>query len=233
MAGRAEAGLTGVTVGISRLHHPVLTLGPGRRIGIWFQGCSIRCPGCMARDTWDAAATYDQVPLGQVTSWVERTVDAADTAGEPVEGVTISGGEPFDQPEALTALTGWLRSHLDPGRVDVLVYSGYRHQALANAHRELLTSGDIDVLVTEPYRQEAGPGLRWRGSANQRMIPLTELGERRYAEHVDAVAETHLQVDVQPDGLRIIGVPQPGDLVRFERSLAAQGVTLEDCTWTT
>ncbi|HAU1321526.1 TPA: radical SAM protein, partial [Legionella pneumophila] len=38
---------------ISRVHFPVTTLGPGHRIGIWFQGCSIRCPGCISTDTWN------------------------------------------------------------------------------------------------------------------------------------------------------------------------------------
>ena len=40
------------SVSISRLHFPVTTLGPGHRIGIWFQGCSIRCEGCLSMDTW-------------------------------------------------------------------------------------------------------------------------------------------------------------------------------------
>ena len=43
---------TGTPISLSRLHFPVTTLGPGRRIGIWFQGCSIRCPGCISADTW-------------------------------------------------------------------------------------------------------------------------------------------------------------------------------------
>lgn len=41
---------------LSRLHFPVTTLGPGRRIGVWFQGCSIRCAGCISRDTWETGA---------------------------------------------------------------------------------------------------------------------------------------------------------------------------------
>ena len=40
------------TIAISRIHYPVTTLGPGKRIGIWMQGCSIRCPGCISADTW-------------------------------------------------------------------------------------------------------------------------------------------------------------------------------------
>lgn len=42
-----------MNLALSRMHFPVTTLGPGDRIGIWFQGCSIRCTGCISKDTWD------------------------------------------------------------------------------------------------------------------------------------------------------------------------------------
>jgi anaerobic ribonucleoside-triphosphate reductase activating protein len=44
-------------IGLNRVHFPVTALGPGRRIGIWLQGCLIRCPGCMSLDTWAPAGT--------------------------------------------------------------------------------------------------------------------------------------------------------------------------------
>ena len=37
---------------LNKAHFPVTALGPGRRIGIWVQGCSIQCPGCVSLDTW-------------------------------------------------------------------------------------------------------------------------------------------------------------------------------------
>ncbi|WP_461325238.1 4Fe-4S cluster-binding domain-containing protein [Bradyrhizobium diazoefficiens] len=49
-----------IRISVSRIHFPVTTLGPGRRLGIWFQGCSIRCPGCISMDTWmEGAGKYD------------------------------------------------------------------------------------------------------------------------------------------------------------------------------
>lgn len=211
------------TVGIARLHHPVVTLGPGRRAGIWFQGCSIHCAGCMARDTWDSAGPDARVPLAQVTGWVVGL-----PAGE-VEGVTISGGEPFDQPEALAALATWLRGHLDPD-ADILVYSGYPLATLEADHADVLAT--VDAVVAEPFRQQAGGvPLRWRGSSNQRLVPLTDLGRSRYAEHLDALADAGLQFDLDGDQLRFIGVPRPGDLDRIEAGLVERGVTLSGRTW--
>ena len=41
-------------IAINKAHFPVTVLGPGRRIGIWLQGCSIHCKGCVSQDTWAA-----------------------------------------------------------------------------------------------------------------------------------------------------------------------------------
>lgn len=45
-------------IAINKIHFPVSTLGFGQRLGIWFQGCSIRCPGCISRDTWEGGESY-------------------------------------------------------------------------------------------------------------------------------------------------------------------------------
>jgi len=203
---KRDADVDTVRVGISRVHHPVWALGPGRRVGIWFQGCSIHCAGCMSRDTWDPAPPDD------------------------VDGITISGGEPFDQPAALAGLTRWLRERFDPDRIDVLVYSGYAHADLVAQHPGIVA--ELDVLITEPFRaQAAGTQLRWRGSPNQRLVALSDLGRRRYAEHLDAPADTGLQIDVHDGAVRLIGVPRPGDLVRIEQGLARRGIALDECSW--
>src|SRR4051794_30769668 len=100
-------------IALSRIHFPLTTLGPGRRIGIWLQGCSIRCPGCISLDTWAkgrGATTVDAV-LDSVRPWLA----AAD-------GITVSGGEPFDQEAALEALLHGLRARTS---ADILVFSGY------------------------------------------------------------------------------------------------------------
>jgi anaerobic ribonucleoside-triphosphate reductase activating protein len=220
-----------VRVGISRLRHPVRTLGPGSRIGIWFQGCSIHCAGCMSRDTWAPAEPGERVPLTAVTDWV------AAIPVDQVDGVTISGGEPFDQPEALGALVQSLRAMFplvspDAVRaVDLLVYSGYGYSQLAAEHAEIVAG--VDALITEPYRQhEEGTQLRWRGSPNQRLVMVSELGRRRFAEHERAPADTGLEIDADGGTVRLIGVPRPGDLARIEQGLRRRGIALDDRSWT-
>ena len=89
------------SIALSRIHFPVTTLGPGRRIGIWFQGCSIHCPGCISMDTW--APSRGITTIDEVVSAIAQWIPTAD-------GITISGGEPFDQPIALLELLRGLRS---------------------------------------------------------------------------------------------------------------------------
>jgi anaerobic ribonucleoside-triphosphate reductase activating protein len=88
--------------------------------------------------------------------------------------VTILGGEPFAQLDALLALVLALRSR---GCRHILCYSGYTHEALERQARQLpsigAVLGEIDMLIDGPYvaalANGAGP---WTGSANQRVLTL-------------------------------------------------------------
>ena len=64
---------------------------------MWFQGCSIRCRGCVSRDTWEFRGDA-WVEVDRLVAWI-HSLDR-----DRLDGVTVSGGEPFDQPDALAAL---------------------------------------------------------------------------------------------------------------------------------
>ena len=119
-----------VTIALNKMHFPVTTLGPGRRVAIWFQGCRVRCAGCLSRDTWDVTdahlTTVDHVAEA-LTPWLEEA-----------DGVTFSGGEPFDQPQALAALIGAVRRVSRP--IDLLAYSGYGWDRLHRCHGAVTAS---------------------------------------------------------------------------------------------
>jgi anaerobic ribonucleoside-triphosphate reductase activating protein len=218
------------TILLSRTHYPVTTLGPGLRAGIWTQGCTLACPGCLARDTW-AADPGRATDVTTVLGWV------ASLTG-PVEGVTISGGEPFEQPAALEALLRSLhawRAAAASGRggaIDILVYSGFSLSRLSRTAgtRRLLEL--CDAVVAGPYVDRLNTGLRWRGSANQRIVPFTELGHARYST-VDQRPRRgpDLQVAVDRDRIWYIGIPRRGDLSRLNERLAAAGVTRMESSW--
>lgn len=205
---------------VSRMHAPVSVLGPGQRVGLWVQGCSIGCKGCVSQDTWAAdggAAWHLDRLLERIGAW--RT--------EGCTGLTISGGEPFDQPEALAALATEIRARW--ADFDVLAYSGYGLRWLQRHRATALST--VDAVLTGPFIAAQETDLVWRGSANQVLTPLTALGETRFASHVGRRrTQPDLQVAVD-DGVWMIGVPGRGDLARVEDRLAKSGITLLETSW--
>jgi anaerobic ribonucleoside-triphosphate reductase activating protein len=232
---------------LAKAHYPVTTLGPGVRAGIWTQGCTLRCPGCLSRDTWEPDPGTE-VPVEAVLGWL------ASLPG-PVEGVTISGGEPFQQPAALLALVRGIRRWRDETGhetipVDILVYSGYVYSRLSRSPeaREILEG--CDAIVAGPYIDRLNPkwrhassgSLLWKGSANQRLVPLSPLGEARYGalsragavdEKQDAGPRVQVSVDEGPEGRRVyyIGIPRRGDMERLESTLERAGVRAGEVSW--
>jgi anaerobic ribonucleoside-triphosphate reductase activating protein len=201
-------------VSLSRIHFPVTTLGPGRRVGLWLQGCSIRCSGCISVDTWEASAGVD------LTSVISRMSRLAATA----DGLTVSGGEPFDQPDALAALLAAWRAISE---TSILVFTGYERDQVA--HWLIRHPGLIDALMTGPFRSDLPQTRALRGSDNQRLHLLTELGEG-FAGFERAAQAEDLRLDAMFDDhgqLWMAGIPARGDLSRLRRILAGQGHHIE------
>jgi len=243
--GRADGRGNGRTLLLAKAHYPVTTLGPGIRAGIWTQGCTLHCPGCLSRDTWDADPAK-AVPVEAVLGWL-RSLPG------PVDGVTISGGEPFQQPAALAALLKGIHAWRDARdhetmAVDILVYSGYVYSRLARTGetREILDM--CDAVITGPYvdrlnpegRHTADGSLLWRGSANQRVVALSPLGRERYGALADMRRteqargpRVQVSVDEGPEGRRVyyIGIPRRGDMDHLTSRLDRAGVRSGDVSW--
>lgn len=166
--------------------------GPGERACIWVQGCPIHCPGCAVPSTWPADGGYSVNPEGLA----QRIL-----AGPPVEGVTLVGGEPFEQAAVLAALGKILRRR----GLSVVTFTGYTLEQLL-AHP---SSGQVellevtDLLVDGPYRQDLADLSRpWVGSSNQRHHFLTD----RY-RHLEPALESipnRLELRLQPNGAVLI-----------------------------
>lgn len=214
----------------------VETLGPGQRLVIWTQGCTLACPGCVSRDTWsDDAGTLSGVGdlVLRADALVQRSGDRS------IDGITISGGEPFQQGSALGALAGALRAWADSRNAasgakpaDLLVYSGYRHETLQQSHPEVLA--EFDALIDGRFNVGAPTLEPLRGSANQRLIALSDLGRERFAPMIDQTGHgaPSIQVHVSEDRqVHFVGIPRRGDLDRVRRQAARRGVTLEGVSW--
>jgi anaerobic ribonucleoside-triphosphate reductase activating protein len=210
---------------LNKAHYPVSVLGYGRRIGIWFQGCTIQCKDCVSRDTWaqDEGAV---MPVVDLLDWCRQKAAAG------VDGVTFSGGEPFDQPQALNALVDGLdRWRKRAGlTLDLLCYSGYPLKTLTAKHAALLHK--LDAVIPEPYVENLPQGGMWRGSANQPLVPLSPLGKTRYGECADVPADAKsMQIAVEDGRIWMIGIPARGDMAALENLCAARGLRLEQVSW--
>jgi anaerobic ribonucleoside-triphosphate reductase activating protein len=213
-------------IAINKAHYPVTVLGPGNRVGIWLQGCSIRCPSCVSQDTWghDRAREMD---VDALLAWCRRV------APEAPEGITISGGEPFDQPKALVALLkGLHRWRKATGReFDILCYSGYPLNTLQRKHDTILAL--LDAIIPEPYVDGLPLAHVWRGSANQPLVALSALGEARYNPHLEAAAAEGKRMQVAVDGQRLwfIGIPHRGDMSALDELCRQRGLIMNEISW--
>lgn len=138
--------------------------GPGVRTGIWTQGCTVACPGCVNPETWQkdgpGSREISTEELFKVISLNKKDYD--------ISGVTFSGGEPLEQLEALKEILVEIKSKTD---LDVLVYSG----RLISDIKDYSILNYVDVFVDGPYLQkEHNLDLLWRGSSNQRVFILND-----------------------------------------------------------
>lgn len=216
-----------IRIELNKAHYPVTTLGPGRRIGLWLQGCSIHCKGCVSTDTWP----HDKqraLPVADLLAWCKSQASAG------LDGITLSGGEPFDQPLALAALLKGLLAWRQASGIDfdILCYSGYPLRILQARHAALLAM--IDALIPEPYVDSLPLGKLWRGSANQLLVPLSERGLQRYADFVERAVDDEnkrMQMSIENGRIWMIGIPARGDMERVEALCASRGLKLEQVSW--
>ena len=159
--------------------------GPGVRVSLFVSGCTHRCKECFNPETWDFS--YGQ-PFGQGEA--EKILVLLDK--DHIRGLSLLGGEPFE-PEnqaAVLDLVQQVRARL-PEKT-IWCWTGYLFEELAanrvGEHSRALLE-ELDVLVDGPFVAEKKDlGLRFRGSANQRIIDVPaslEAGALRLSSEMD------------------------------------------------
>lgn len=140
--------------------------GPGIRLTVFVQGCPHHCVGCHNPNTHD--------PLGGYDCEVQKILDAVD-ANPLLRGITLSGGEPFEQADILLPLARAVRER---GK-DIVAFSGYTFEQLLEKGKneraviELLSL--CCLLVDGKFVQaKRNLSLRFRGSSNQRLLDPQE-----------------------------------------------------------
>ncbi len=171
-------------------------LGPYRRFALWTQGCMFDCPGCMSKKTHDlnGGKKFKIKELVQII-----------LASKGIEGLTISGGEPFLQAKELLELVTQVKRYRELG---VIVYSGYTFKELQYKNsdsRELLQN--IDILIDGRYEDEWNDNISLRGSSNQKIYLLSDRYKDVYEKYYESY-QRKIEIYMQEDGVEIVGVPQ-------------------------
>ena len=133
--------------------------GEGIRYVIFTQGCPHRCVGCHNPQTH----SFD----GGRLVLIEDILDDISKRKKWIDGITISGGEPFCQADQCSIIA----ERAQELSLTVWCYTGYLFENLYRQGVELLKH--IDVLVDGPFVQdERSLELDFRGSRNQRVIDI-------------------------------------------------------------
>jgi anaerobic ribonucleoside-triphosphate reductase activating protein len=164
--------------------------GPGARFVVWFQGCTLGCPGCFNPTTHDPAAGRPMA-LDDLIGELTRAASPASPGPPAIQGLSLSGGEPLQQPDAARAL-------LDAARalgLSTLAFSGYTIDEIRALPGGPAILARLDVLIDGRYVARERLAIGLRGSANQRIQLLTDRYTRRDVEDTPAA-----EIRISPTG---------------------------------
>ena len=133
--------------------------GPGLRTSIYMAGCNHHCPGCHNPASWNPQGGEERTldELMQVIAYNEAPV-------------TLSGGDPLQQPDGTRALISRIKHELG---YNIWCYTGYTWEEIVNDPKLFKVVQELDVLVDGPFKMaERDISLRFRGSRNQRLIDV-------------------------------------------------------------
>ncbi len=139
---------------VARIVYSTSTDGVGLRNSLYVSGCHIHCEGCHNKAWWNKEAGEEQ------------TVDEVFAQLNSDQfNISILGGEPLDQYEAVLSLCKKIKEETDK---TIWLWSGYTLDYIKKKYTDILHY--IDVLVDGPYMESlAEPNLQWRGSTNQQV----------------------------------------------------------------
>jgi len=195
---------------LNKIQYPVYNLGEGKRIGIWVQGCTLACDGCINEMIWSkkkgkAVAIYDLYQYIQSIS-------------EAFDGITISGGEPFQQYEQLIAFSYLIKTRT---KLNIHCFTGYEIKELEDLFPDKLFLQYIDSLVDGRYVKELHSNNNLVGSSNQKTYRIKN-GKAKLSTRQKGSNKWSLSVT--KDGtIYMAGIPKEKEIETIENHLSNLG----------
>lgn len=179
-------------------------LGGGNRFAIWVQGCNKRCQNCIAPDSW---SNKDGGYYLSTEELVRLVVDSSN-----IDGVTISGGEPFLQSEQIFEFLSLL--NLEKRRLNYIVYTGYKYDELLHNEKYQKLLSIVDLLIDGEYIDELNNNTPLIGSSNQSVYVLSDDGNKLAYEMQNKTSREVEFVIESKDEIFMVGVP-PKDISKI------------------
>ena len=180
---------------VDLIYFPLKTLGPKDRLGIWLQGCDILCKNCISSHN----LIQKDEKIMQLDDLIEKILKF-----DKVEKLTISGGEPFFQSEALHELLSRIRFKF----LDILVYSGHSFEYLEKKFPQILDL--IDVLIDGEFNRKLPTKKIYKGSNNQRLYIFNKELIKIYSEY-STINKKIIQLHKTENNLYLLGIPDIKD----------------------
>lgn len=164
--------------------------GPGLRFVLWTQGCSKGCKNCFNPETWSFEKYKLLTPL-EIFELIKNS---------SVSGVTITGGDPLEQPEELLELLVLLESlNLSNG---IILFTGFTIDEI-NKDFLLRKSLDyIDVLIDGRFEKDQRISSSLRGSENQNIIYFSSK-----IKEEELNIDQEVEVCLEGDKISVTGFP--------------------------
>lgn len=188
-------------------------LGPGDRFVVWVHGCCFDCEGCLALNTRFGA--YQEVTVHDLAERIKNS---------GCDGITVSGGEPFLQAEALGELVRNVQAERDIG---VIIYSGFTLEELRDRGEFTGLLSMTDILIDGRYEKNLDDGRAYIGSSNQRLFYLTDR-YKKCGEIYYAAEKRRAKIKFSADRVTLIGVPSAGVLKIWNEIKAKNGGAAND-----
>ena len=191
---------------LAAFHPGTDALGPGKRFAMWVQGCPFSCKGCIAPD-WIPIKAANQFDPHYFADLIMKIPG--------LDGITISGGEPMLQAQALAEMLERVHAQSD---LNVIVFSGFRYETLLESPPNPFVPvflKHIDVLIDGLYVEKLNNGKGLRGSTNQRFHFLTP----RLKDFDFASLPRKVEVYLYEGEAFLVGVPNSQFLQAFQKAV--------------
>lgn len=198
---------------LNKIQYPVYNLGPGKRMGIWVQGCSIHCEACINKSTWP----HEQGKKFPVVS----IYNIVDMICEDYDGITITGGEPFDQYPQLMAFAYLVKRKTS---LNILCYSGYYLDQLEQKYPDKAFYNCIDFLIDGRYEKSLSSSNSLKGSENQNIYEFKN--KKPDKTNLNNTGKTW-SLRHEKDTVYMAGIPAQNEMERVVNNLSSNGINIK------